>query len=481
MRIVAAAALLLVIAGIALRVAASATELWQDEIWSLWLLHDLASPIQILTSIHHDNNHPINSLFLYLLGDHRDCLTYRLLSLVTGTASILLAGVIALRRSLLEALTTMILFSASFLMVLYSSEARGYMPAVFFALLAFWAARGYRDRGGLLGPLLFGLSVVLGFLSHLTFLFTYLALAQWMLAKKAPLTELLRWHALPLGFLAAFCFLDVRYLHYGGVYEPISLLRSLRESIALPLGLPDTSAGLVVGVGFSVAMVLSGLRAMRRSGDDEWAFYVTALSAPAAVLIAVGIALHIWFPRYALVSIAFFYLLLASVLSRQYRASAAGKILYVTVLLVFCFGNGWRNVRLVEGGRGRYLEALSYLAGESRGDAIRVAGSHDASISTLLWFYGQRIPGKHFSYVAEAERSTAPAPWFILTTQASDYVPDYTLVVSGHAYTFQRAYDCFTSCYRWFVYRETPPRRSAAPILQDRLVSDHPRSVARAS
>jgi|SRR5438552_2064294 len=53
----------LVCLGAVLRVRASFTELWQDEIWSLILLRDVTSPIDIITKIHESNNHILNSLF----------------------------------------------------------------------------------------------------------------------------------------------------------------------------------------------------------------------------------------------------------------------------------------------------------------------------------------------------------------------------------------------------------------------------------
>src|SRR5437870_11787402 len=68
----------LVCLGTVLRVQASFTELWQDEIWSLILLRDVTSPIDIVTKIHESNDHILNSLFLYFLGDHTSWLPYRL-------------------------------------------------------------------------------------------------------------------------------------------------------------------------------------------------------------------------------------------------------------------------------------------------------------------------------------------------------------------------------------------------------------------
>ena len=61
-------------------------------------------------------------------------------------------------------MTAVTLFSTSFLLVLYSSEARGYMPEVFFALVAILIAEDYGTRAALWPAISFSLAVVLGFL-----------------------------------------------------------------------------------------------------------------------------------------------------------------------------------------------------------------------------------------------------------------------------------------------------------------------------
>src|SRR6188768_1399252 len=88
-------AFIVILGGVGLRIAAATTNLWHDEVWSLWLLHGVRSPTEILTAVHHDNNHPVNSLFLYVIGERGSWLVYRLLSIAAGGGAILLAGIIA--------------------------------------------------------------------------------------------------------------------------------------------------------------------------------------------------------------------------------------------------------------------------------------------------------------------------------------------------------------------------------------------------
>ena len=60
--------LVVVLIGAGLRLLGLRTELWMDEILSLKLIEALESPLGVFTSIHHDNNHYLNSLWLYAVG-----------------------------------------------------------------------------------------------------------------------------------------------------------------------------------------------------------------------------------------------------------------------------------------------------------------------------------------------------------------------------------------------------------------------------
>ena len=71
----------ILIIGIALRIAAAFQPLWLDEIWSLSLAESIQRPWEVF-AIHHLNNHPLNTLYLWLLGYGRSTITYRIPSLL---------------------------------------------------------------------------------------------------------------------------------------------------------------------------------------------------------------------------------------------------------------------------------------------------------------------------------------------------------------------------------------------------------------
>jgi hypothetical protein len=51
-----------------IRIVAAFNDLWLDEIWSIELVRELRSALGVFTQTHHDNNHYLNSLFIYVLG-----------------------------------------------------------------------------------------------------------------------------------------------------------------------------------------------------------------------------------------------------------------------------------------------------------------------------------------------------------------------------------------------------------------------------
>src|SRR3954471_19649405 len=88
-----------ILLGLALRVARAQGALWLDEGWWSKQAHDAGTPLGVFLNINHDNNHHLNSLWMQLVGFDAPPLLARALSIVTGTAAILVAALIGARRS----------------------------------------------------------------------------------------------------------------------------------------------------------------------------------------------------------------------------------------------------------------------------------------------------------------------------------------------------------------------------------------------
>jgi hypothetical protein len=219
-----AGCILIISAGAAFRILGAQNDLWLDEIWSLNLASLISKPLDIFTKIHHDNNNYLNTLWLHYVGAHRAALTYREPSIIAGIGTILLAGLIGRRRDRAAAFFAMTLTSVSYLLVLYSGEARGYAEAIFFSFLSYYFLDRYLKEGRPVMGILFSISAVLGVLFHLIFLNFYFAALIWstirlLRSSHTPRQILLQMslcHALPLVFLALLYLVDVRHIHQGG-------------------------------------------------------------------------------------------------------------------------------------------------------------------------------------------------------------------------------------------------------------------------
>ena len=100
-------------------------DLWLDEIWTLDIASNTDHAYLIFWGPYLDNNHLLNTFYIYLVDTQSPPNVLRGLAIAAGIASVAVAGLIGLRRSRREALINMLLFGLSYAMVHYASEARG--------------------------------------------------------------------------------------------------------------------------------------------------------------------------------------------------------------------------------------------------------------------------------------------------------------------------------------------------------------------
>jgi len=180
-----AAYALLAILGVAVwvRMLSAHGGLWVDEAWSAVLVAKVDTPWAVFTSINHDNNHHLNSLWMQAVGYAAPPLALRALSIVTGAATVLVVAAIGARRSTAHGLVGAALFALSPILVNYGSEARGYAPMLLCALGAILVAARWLDAPAPAprhAPGLLALVTILGLLSQLTMLFFVVAIAGWV-------------------------------------------------------------------------------------------------------------------------------------------------------------------------------------------------------------------------------------------------------------------------------------------------------------
>lgn len=292
-----------VLAGGALRLWAGAGGIWLDEAWSAVYAHDARTVMGVFASIHHDNNHHLNTLWLQLVGIGAPPLAMRALSIAASMASIAVAGAIGARRGAWPGFVTALLFAVSPFMVLYGSEARGYAPAMLAILVLIWLLGRWLDEGRAPAPAAMIAVAALGALAHLLMIPALLLLALWAwlarLGRSGPIpaaTDAVR--MLAPAFIAcgtvAVIVLGGAYAARGGLdigsYTSFSwggLGSALASLVVLTTGAGRFGGAHAYGLlfaGAAVALLLVTPPRPRRDDALLWAILILAMPLAAAAL-----------------------------------------------------------------------------------------------------------------------------------------------------------------------------------------------------
>jgi hypothetical protein len=483
-----AVAVVIVAIAAALRIGASFGDLWIDEIWSLAVALRLRSPLEIFTQIHNSNNNHLNTFFLYLLGDQRPWFVYRIPSILAGVGTVLVAGHIGLRRSRTEATLAMLLTGFSYLLVHYSSEARGYSCAMFFDLLAFDFLESYFNSKSVWKLLGFWAACILSLLSHLMFVMVYAAFVVWSVVRLARerrgLARFLAGVTLCQGIpVATFATLYVvAIVNDAGLTRQATPDYPLRdvivETLALAVGGPQFGWGGLAAATVAGLLCFAAMRFMiRKEKSDEAIFYLAVIIVAPTLLIAFKIfsSSDVLLLRYFLGSVVFFLLLLGRFLADWLLGDSRRKIVAASILALVVIGNIWHIARLMQVGRGSYLEAVRFMAGSTPGDTVTFASDHSSAPGVVHYYvtYARRFGDEkgwiYFpnggapqwlvkpTHVGQRRSSTWPArpEWVILHVQDRENAPPPSIRFgTGEQYTLVREYPyAGLSGYRWFLYR----------------------------
>ena len=464
-RAIAAAALA---AGAAIRCLALDDDLWLDEIWSLQMAGSLRTAVDVF-QISVDGNHFLNTLLLYLMGDVAPVL-YRLPALLTGLVAIALAFQIGERfwpgcGGAIHALV----FATSYPMIVYSTEVRGYAPAIACALgiYAVCTAAQPPAPGAAPGPppdlsprqrVLVWSCALLGFLSHLSFAFFYAAFGVWSVYRalrthaslRAAAGSLLVLHGVPALFLAALYAVVLKDLHSVGG-PPWTYAEVIAQTLGWGLGLP-AALGLLPLAALAAAILLGDAAVRRRTGDDSWVLLpLAAVVFPALVVAAREPRLLV--PRYFLLGLVFFLIALGAVLTRLF---ARNRPLGALALCAVMAGNLVPSVLFVRHGRGDYADAIRYIAAHSATGEVVIGSDDDQRTLRLLSYYRRYLqPEQQLVYARRADLRQPGPTWLILHSFAQPPQPSLAITVkAGTSYRLKRSFPYYgPSGTHWFVYR----------------------------
>lgn len=446
------------VAGLVLRLLGARGDLWLDEIWSFVLLEPITSVDQIFWHINHDNNHFLNSIYLYLVGPDVSPVLQRGLSIALGAATIVTAGVAAAARGRSTAVATALLFATSYPMVHYGSEARGYAGLVLFTVLSvtFLERRlDQRDSG-----IAFAVMVLLGFLSHLTMMETVAVLVVW--------TGWLVWR---------------RTGSLGTTNAEVGLIFTSSFMAVLPLAACVLVGRLLFGfrVGgaspFSVQAFATGYGGMIRylfglpSWIGDWVCIVAACGLVCAcaciwrdrrsslyVIGVVGLpflmaAAHLpnlEFPRYFLVSATFLLLWCGELFGRVLDSGGRYRLLAVTGLVAILIGNASSLLQFYQYGRGSYSMMVARVTQD--GDNT-YASNHDFHTGMVVDHFARQT-GHRASLVKDYRICSDHPAWLILEDTADTQFPD--IQPADCAVKYVRTYATANwglSGLRWALYR----------------------------
>lgn len=386
-----------------LRMMAASNQLWFDELCSVELASQMSGPLGVFTEFFYDNNHYLNTFWLYALGPNADGWLYRMPSVIAGVATVAAIfwalkpwGVVAQRIGA-------ILMTFSYVHIHYSSEARGYALLILFFVLAFACLDRFHRESESRYAILFGVFTSLAFLSHLMAIEAYMACGLWSLSfqlrqnvdRRTQISRLALCHFLPVIVGAALYLVNVRYLavgggpRYNGFFVAVSawslLLGAARPSL-LRMACGIISIGLVA----SSVWTCRNSDASRANKSEAWRFFVVFLGLiPAIRLLIPGSLIYV---RYFLLQVTFGVMLLAilAAFCIKHRPNLRGPV-WVLLALILC-AHIVHLERLLTYGRGDYESITETIANGSTTDQIRIASSNEQLDAPVLRYFQRQTP-----------------------------------------------------------------------------------------
>lgn len=457
----------LIIFAAVVRTIATHNDLWLDELISLRIANAVKSPWQIFTAVHQDNNHYLNTLYLYFVRTENYPPLYRYLSVLWGVALVPAGYWLLSRRSRIEALILAALLACSYPLIHFSSEARGYSGALLGSVMACaalsrWLAREDGQRTLPMG-VLYGCALTLAILSHLTACLIWFPLAAGSLIVIARRPAQLKWlwlwavfNSLPAMVFVTLYFLDLGFLtELGG--SPMSVFHGLSRLLALGLGWPAKDAISVWIVAVPVmALVVWRLADQKKSGEPLGVLLPLIYVVP---LVCVLVMQPSFFSaRYFLVFLPFFYTGLAMLLAKL-SGTTSRRMALAGVLALFLAGQARLYAKFLQVGRGQFTAALQYMMARTPQPRIVIASNQDFRSGVELAYFAPRVLHNHqLLYLTRENHASFQPDWYILH-QEGDQVPGpSTFNVPGQPTWYRAAYFGASelSGQAWTIYSHQP-------------------------
>jgi hypothetical protein len=444
------APLALLFAPFILRLLPCSNAFWFDEIWSWQISRVVTSPLQILTNplAQTDNNHPLNTLWMYLIGNTSSWWIYRLPAMLAGCAMVLL--ILWMERKIFRwsALVVCLLIGLSFPLITYSSEARGYAPMLLCAVAGYYLLRSEK----LIVQIAFAAICCVGLLCHLTFIHFLLAAIISGLVQRRPRKL---WVFVPsLVLLVFYVWIFVRHIQIGGAPDA-SIVATVAGTLSLMLGGPRGGVAIYFVAAMVLACIIRGLMWMRRRSGPEALFFLLVIFVAPLITILLQDLSPNHAPsiqvRYLLVPFTFSLILLVRYFAAHLQQRSANRAIFIAILALATLGNGYHLGRFFAVGRGDYLGALQYMAANSPTPSITwscVDSGNAFRTGKILSYYQELLPTRPFLQSSEPQ-------WLVYNV---DNLPDsYPPIRLGNSiYHFDSSYPAYgLSGWSWVLYSNT--------------------------
>jgi hypothetical protein len=455
--------------GLALRLRAAAGDLWLDEIWSLNLVKRARTIGDVFIHIPYDNNHFLNSAWLWTVGPNASVVVMRLAAVAFGTLSIPVAAAIGRRFCNLSGAIAAFLIAAGYFFVHYGSEARGYSGMILAILLEYFAIEQICDDEDRRDAfVLFAAAICFGTFSHLTMVEATAVLcvtgAARVMTKTKPLAARLRTVATifviaalaTLPALACFAVGTLSPEFRVGVMEPFSfsaLAQGLAEMARATLGFPQSIGDVaVVTAAAVVAFAFLALITAPRRWFPAFAIFG---------LPAVHAALHLpsqFYARFHLTAAVALILLASDALAALWRREGSWRAVAVAGLFLIAAGQGVELRNFFEAGRGAYADAVKTMS--VQGGVAYSADNLENETKSVVAYEAARL-GVTAAAVGDADWCAAPPGWLIVAnTPRSQTAPSERRLAGPAAcrtsYRRDRVFPAWgLSGFAWTLFRRS--------------------------
>jgi hypothetical protein len=412
---------LLTLAGLLLRIAGARGDFWMDEILSLLSVSRVHSASEIVNGINNDNNHILNSLYLYALGSDQNPMAARSLAIFFGTAAIPVAGWCAwgLKKDSIAAIAAMLIAAIACPLVDCGSQARGYAGLEFSILLVL----GILEQGPAwkTQPFWLGIAALLGLLNHFLMAIALVGFFIWQLwesrgsgpvqALKQTLKRFSVAILLSAG-LAGFIALGLRqhpFHRIGGVVPSTvgGTLIMYGRLIPVLFGLVSPKWATIGLMAMIFALATALLASRRDKGNRAGAYVMFCVLLPLGLFLS-GVT-NLFEPRYFFFSWVILIVLLADLIGRGLAGGYAQRLVAIFAVIALIAGNTVALARFYHDGRSPVRDMIAVMM---NGSGMTYGSDWgDNHIIPIDYFASKE--NVTLTYVAEDDFCSDRPAWFI--------------------------------------------------------------------